>query len=100
MTTIALAAAVRQDAATLLAAYEARQWVPEPDERELAEGLAVGQWTGPFFRASLRDAPPAVRSGRLIDVLAPATEVLDHSDTDQDLVRQLRVLIDAITPDI
>lgn len=58
----------------------------------------MGQWTGPFFRASLRDVPSAVRSGRLIDVLAPAAEVLDQADVDQDVVHQLRVLIDAITP--
>ncbi|WP_172639407.1 hypothetical protein [Streptomyces tailanensis] len=44
--------------------------------------------------------PLAVRSGRLIDVLAPAAEVLDRADADQDVVRQLRVLVDAITPDI
>ncbi|MEU2718228.1 hypothetical protein [Streptomyces sp. NPDC007205] len=53
-----------------------------------------------FFHASLRDVSPAVRSGRLIDVLAPATEVLDQANVDEGLVRQLHVLIDAITPDI
>ncbi|RNG21617.1 hypothetical protein EEJ42_22505 [Streptomyces botrytidirepellens] len=74
--------------------------VPEQAERELAEGLALGQWSGPFFRALLREVPPAVQSGRLIDVLAPATEVLDQADVDENVVRQLRVLIDAITPDI
>jgi hypothetical protein len=95
-----LCAAVRQDAVALLAAYEAGRWVPEDAERELAEGLAMRQWTGPSFRASLRDVPLAVRSGRLIDVLAPATEVLDQADVDQDVVRQLRILIDAITPDL
>ncbi|WP_406130055.1 hypothetical protein OIE52_01715 [Streptomyces canus] len=67
MTTMEDCAAVRQDAVALLAAYESGRWVPEHAERELAEGLAMGQWTGPFFRASLRNVPPAVR---LIDVLA------------------------------
>ncbi|WP_369386370.1 hypothetical protein AB5J72_01220 [Streptomyces sp. CG1] len=43
--------------------------------------------------------PPAVRSGRLIDVFAPATQVLDQADVDGVLVHKLRVLIDAITPD-
>ncbi|MEU5647640.1 hypothetical protein [Streptomyces milbemycinicus] len=44
---------------------------------------------------------PSVRSGRLIDVLAPATEVLDQAaDVDQDMVLQLRVLIDALAPDV
>ncbi|MBP3081528.1 hypothetical protein WP39_29820 [Streptomyces sp. 604F] len=100
MTTIALATAVRQDAGALLAAYEAGQWVPEQAERELAEGLAMGQWTGPYFRASLCGVPPAVRSGRLIDQLAPAIKVLDQADVDQDVVRRLRLLIDAITPDL
>ncbi|MEU9211214.1 hypothetical protein AB0D27_25545 [Streptomyces sp. NPDC048415] len=60
----------------------------------------MGQWTGPYFRASLCDGPPAVRSGQLIDVLAPAIEILDQADVDQDVVRCLRVLIAAITPDL
>ncbi|MEU5298583.1 hypothetical protein [Streptomyces umbrinus] len=100
MTTIALADEVLRDAARLLQAYEAGQWVPEQAERELAEGLALGQWSGPFLRASLRDIPPTVQSGRLIDVLAPACEILDQADVDEDVVRRLRVLIDVLTPDI
>ncbi|MET7715473.1 hypothetical protein [Streptomyces sp. NPDC005407] len=78
VTTIALADAVLRDSASLLQAYEDGQWVPEQAEREVAEGLALGQWSGPFFRASLREAPPTVQSGRLIGVLAPACEVLDQ----------------------
>ncbi|MEV2235814.1 hypothetical protein AB0H69_45695 [Streptomyces phaeochromogenes] len=100
VTTIALADAVLRDAARLLQAYEAGQWVPEPAERELAEGLALGQWSGSFLRAALRDIPPTVQSGRLIDVLAPACEVLDQADVDEHLARRLRVLIDALTPDV
>jgi len=73
VTTNVLAAALTRDAAALLQAYEAGQWVPEQAERELAEGLALGQWSGPFFRALLREVPPTVRSSQLIDVLAPAT---------------------------
>jgi hypothetical protein len=100
VTTIVPADAVRHGAAALLQAYVAGQWVPEQAERELAEDLAMGQWSGPYFRACLREVPAAVRSGRLIDVLAPAVEVLDQADVDEDVVRQLRVLIDAITPDL
>lgn len=99
-TTNVLAAALSRDSAALLQAYETGQWVPEQAERELAEDLTLGQLSGPFFRTLLREVPPTVRSGRLIDMLAPATEVLDQADVDEDVVRQLRVLIDATTPDI
>ncbi|MFD9323478.1 hypothetical protein ACFWDQ_38540 [Streptomyces sp. NPDC060053] len=51
VTAVALAAQVRQDAAALPTAYEDGQWMPEQAERELA--LAMGQWTGSYFRASL-----------------------------------------------
>ncbi len=95
-----LADAVRQDAAALLEQYETGRWAPEEAERELAEGFARGQWGEAFFRACLRDVPPAVRSGRLIDVLAPAADVLDRSDVDQDVVLQLRVLVDALTSEL
>ncbi|MFG3499275.1 hypothetical protein [Streptomyces sp. NPDC047928] len=95
-----LADAVRQDAAALLEQYEDGRWAQEQAERELAEGLARGQWSGAFFRACLRDVPPAVRSGRLVDVLAPAADVLDRGDVDRDVVLQLRVLVDALTPEL
>jgi hypothetical protein len=40
--------------------------------------------------------PPGVRSGRLIDVLEPAVDVLDQAAI-EDVVLQLRVLVDALT---
>lgn len=40
--------------------------------------LARGQWSGPFFRPSLREVPPTVRPAA-IHVLAPATEILEQS---------------------
>ncbi|MFF0754551.1 hypothetical protein [Streptomyces sp. NPDC004267] len=100
MTMKVFAEALRRDAAALLEQYEAGRWAPEQAERELAEGLARGQWDGAFFRACLRDVPPTVRSGRLIDVLAPAADALDRGDVDRDVVLQLRVLVDALTPEL
>ncbi|WP_329321633.1 hypothetical protein [Streptomyces sp. NBC_01262] len=98
MTTTALADALRRDAAALLEAYGNRTWTPAPEEHDLAEGLARALWSGSAFRTALRDVPPAVRSGRLIDVLEPAAAVLDDGAADQeDTVLQLRVLVDALT---
>ena len=99
MTTIALAEALCRDAAALLEAYQAGIWTPDAAEVELAEGLARGRWDGPFFRAALREVPPAARHGRLIEVLELAVEVLDQADLDgwlQAVVLQLRVLVDAL----
>jgi hypothetical protein len=96
VTTTALARALHRDAAALLAAYRTRTWTPAPEEHELAESLARARWSGACFRAALREARPAVRSGRLIDVLEPAVTVLDD-DAAADTVLQLRVLIDALT---
>jgi hypothetical protein len=45
----------------------------------------------------LRDVPPAVRFGRLIDVREPAAEVLDQGVAAEDTVLQLRVLVEALT---
>lgn len=97
MTTTALAQALLRDAAALLEAYQARTWTPAPAEREFAEDLARSRWTGTSFREALRDVPPAVRSGRLIDILEPAAAVLDQGAAADDTVLQLRVLVDALT---
>ncbi|WP_405717363.1 hypothetical protein OG607_00705 [Streptomyces sp. NBC_01537] len=97
MTTTALADALRHDAVALLEAYRTRAWVPALEEHDPAEGLARARWSGASFRAALRDAPPAVRSGRLIDVLEPAAVVLDDGTAAEDTVLQLRVLVDALT---
>ncbi|MFC8663976.1 hypothetical protein [Streptomyces sp. NPDC057199] len=99
MTKNARAEALQQDAAALLEAHRAGTWTPAPAEHEFAKDLARGQWDGAFFRAALRDVHPVVLSGRLIDVLMPAAEVLDQAaaDVDQGVVLQLRVLIDALT---
>lgn len=43
-TTSALSEALRRDAAVLLDAYRTGAWVPDPVERDLAEGLARGRW--------------------------------------------------------
>lgn len=48
----------------------------------------------------VRDIYSDTATGRLIGVLAPASQILSQSDVDQDVVRQLRILVDAITPDI
>jgi hypothetical protein len=96
VTTTALAEALHRDAAALLEAYQAGTWAPASEERELAEGLARSGWSDVLFRAALRDAPPAVRSGRLIDVLEPAITVLKQAAA-EDTVLQLRLLVDALT---
>ncbi|MGP3991570.1 hypothetical protein [Streptomyces sp. 3N207] len=98
MTTNSLADALRRDRAALLEAYDSGLWAPRSAERELAEDLARSPWNGTVFRASLRHLPPTVRSGRLIEVLAPAAEVLDQADVDQELVLRLRVLLDTLSP--
>jgi hypothetical protein len=97
VTMLALTEALRRDALVLLQAYQAGTWVPAPQEREFAEDLARGRWEAPYLRAALREVPPAVRSGRLIDVLAPAAEAFDRTGIDQDTVLRLRVLVDALT---
>ncbi|MFJ7067900.1 hypothetical protein [Streptomyces sp. NPDC101115] len=100
MTMKVLAEALRRDAAAPLEQYEDGRWVLEQAERELAEGLARGQWCGAFLRDCLRDVPSAVRAGRLIDVLATAADVLDRGALDRDVVLQLRVLVDALAPEL
>jgi len=92
-----LAQALRRDAAVLLEAYRAGSWVPDAAERELAEGLARGRWDAHFLRAALREVPAPVRSGRLVDVLAPAADIVDQAVGAEDAVLQLRVLVDALT---
>jgi hypothetical protein len=54
-TTNALAEALRRDAAVLLDSYRSGAWVPDPAERELAEGLTP---------RALGRARPARRFGR------------------------------------
>jgi hypothetical protein len=92
-----LAEALRCDAAVLLESYRAGTWVPDPAERELAEGLAHGRWDAHFLRAALREAAPEVQAGRLVDVLAPAANIVDSEPGAGDAVLQLRVLVDALT---
>ncbi|MEU5239716.1 hypothetical protein ACH4UR_25340 [Streptomyces lydicus] len=96
MTMTPLAEALHRDAAVLMEAYRTGQWTPTPSEHELAEDLARGHWNATYFRASLRELPPAARSGRLIEILAPAAEVFDRESVVQDLALQLRRLTDAI----
>lgn len=81
----------------LLESYRAGTWVPGPAERDLAEGLARGRWDAHFLRAALREVAPGVRAGQLIDVLAPAADIVDQAAGGGDVVLQLRVLVDALT---
>ncbi|WP_051950297.1 hypothetical protein [Actinacidiphila yeochonensis] len=96
-TTSALSEALCRDAAVLLESYRSGAWVPDPAERELAEGLARSRWDAHVLRAALREVPPTVRSGRLVDVLAPAADIVDQEPGVGDVVLQLRVLVDALT---
>ncbi|CAG7623783.1 hypothetical protein [Actinacidiphila bryophytorum] len=57
--------------------YRAGTWVPEPTERELAEGLARSRWDAHVLRTALREAAPEARSGRLVNMLAPAADIVD-----------------------
>jgi hypothetical protein len=93
----ALGEALRRDAAVLLESYRAGTWVPDPAERDLAEGLARSRWDAHVLRVALREVDPAVRAGRLIDVLAPAADIVDQAAGGEDVVLQLRVLVDALT---
>ncbi|SEO98194.1 hypothetical protein SAMN05216267_106414 [Actinacidiphila rubida] len=81
----------------LLESYRSGTWVPDPAERTLAEGLARSRWDAHVLRAVLREATPGVRAGRLVDVLAPATDVVGQAPGTDDVVLQLRVLVDALT---
>ncbi|MFF7199130.1 hypothetical protein ACIOC1_33975 [Streptomyces sp. NPDC088197] len=96
-TTSALGEALRRDAAVLLESYRSGTWVPDPAERDLAEALARGRWNAHFMRTALREAAPEVRAGRLIDILAPAADILDQAAGGEGVVLQLRVLVDALT---
>jgi hypothetical protein len=49
------------------------------------------------LRAALREATPGVRGGRLVDVLAPAADIVDQEPGAEDAALQLRVLVDALT---
>ncbi|SEG94802.1 hypothetical protein SAMN05216223_13126 [Actinacidiphila yanglinensis] len=97
MITSGLAEALRRDAAVLLEDYRSGAWVPDPAERELAEGLGRSRWDAHVLRAVLREVSPGVRSGRLVDVLAPAAGIVDQAAGAEDVVLQLRVLVDALT---
>ncbi|GAB2628212.1 hypothetical protein GCM10027168_69930 [Streptomyces capparidis] len=94
------AQALSRDAAALLEDLQAGRWVPSEAEQDFAEGVARLPRDGPHFRAALSQVPDAVRSSRLLDVLAPAVDVLDQAEADveQALVVQLRLLVDALAP--
>lgn len=96
-TTSVLGEAVRRDAAVLLESYRAGTWSPDPAERDLAEGLARSRWDAHVLRVALREPAPGVRGGRLVDVLAPAADIVDQEPGAGDAVLQLRVLVDALT---
>lgn len=77
-------------------AYRAGSWAPTSEERQVTEALARSQWSAPLWRAALRHVPPVVRSGRLIDGLMPAADVLDQAVVAEDVVLWLHVPIDAL----
>ncbi|UWE10208.1 hypothetical protein [Actinacidiphila bryophytorum] len=51
-----------------------------------------------MLRATLRAAASGVHAGRLVAVLAPAADVVDQEQGAEDVVLQLRVLVDALWP--
>lgn len=93
--------AVERDARVLLAQYDDGSWCPADGEFALAGDLARAHWSGSAFRAALRELPPSVRSGRLIDVLNPAAKILELVDASgaRDALRALRQLADALAAD-
>jgi hypothetical protein len=90
--------ALERDARALLAAYDDGSWRPTDDEFELAGALARTHWSGSAFRTALRDIPDSVRAGRLVEILDPATPVLELTDTSaaQPALLALRHLVDAL----
>lgn len=50
-----------------------------------------------MLRAAFREPAPGVRGGRLVDVVAPAADVVDQEPGAGDAVLQLGVLVDALT---
>ncbi|OAH11310.1 hypothetical protein [Streptomyces jeddahensis] len=98
MMTTAMTAALESDVAGLLEGYEDGTWHPATEERALAEGLARARWSPDSFRASLRAVSPAIRAGRLVDVLDPAAAVLESAGTPgaDSALLALRRLVDAL----
>ncbi|MEU6349938.1 hypothetical protein ABZ896_11490 [Streptomyces sp. NPDC047072] len=90
--------ALERDAYALLSAFDDGNWRPTEAEFELSGTLARTHWSGSAFRTALRDIPAPVRAGRLIEVLDPATPVLELTDTSaaQPALLALRRLIDAL----
>ncbi|MFG2864712.1 hypothetical protein [Streptomyces sioyaensis] len=96
--------ALARDSAQLLDEYERRVWHPTMEEHALAEDLAHMHWCPGSFRAALREVHPAVRTGRLVDVLDPATTVLESREAvgggaADAAVLALRRLIDVLAAD-
>lgn len=98
VTTTAMTDALERDVHALLAAYDDGSWRPTDAEFELAGALARTHWSGSAFRTALRDVPEFVRAGRLVDVLDPATPVLELTDTSfaQPALLALRQMVDAL----
>ncbi|MFK0294271.1 hypothetical protein ACIQU6_27890 [Streptomyces sp. NPDC090442] len=100
-----MAKALARDAAELLTAHEDAKRHPAPEVYTPAEGLAHMHWYPESFRTALREVHPAVRTGRLINVLNPATTVLESrdsvsADATANALLALRRLIDALAADI
>ncbi|WP_310729094.1 hypothetical protein [Streptomyces sp. N2A] len=90
--------ALERDARALLTAYEEGTWRPTAEELLLAEGLARSPWEETAFRTALRAVPDDDRGGRLVEVLDPATAILQAVDTygAWPALVALRQLIDAL----
>ncbi|MET8453493.1 hypothetical protein [Streptomyces sp. NPDC005209] len=67
-------------------------------EQLVAEGLARSPRGGTVLRAALRDVADDVRDGRLVDVLNPATSLLETVDASaaRPALLALRQLVDAL----
>ncbi|MFJ9416635.1 hypothetical protein ACIRPT_20935 [Streptomyces sp. NPDC101227] len=96
--------ALVRDSAQLLKEYEGGVWHPTLEEHTLAEDLAHMHWRPESIRAALREVHPAVRAGRLVDVLDPATTVLESRESvgggaADAAVLALRRLIDVLAAD-
>ncbi|MFI9206382.1 hypothetical protein [Streptomyces sp. NPDC053048] len=84
-----------RDAELLLDEYHVGAWTPTDAERELAESLAFSSLSPSSLRAGLRHAPP----GRLSDVLAPVTTVMETTaEIPSAELLPLRKLLDALAP--
>ncbi|GAA0464825.1 hypothetical protein [Streptomyces olivaceiscleroticus] len=91
---------LNRGATALRTDFAAGQWVPLPEEHRFAEALNRCRWTESAVRDLLYRAGPVLRTGRLVPLLQDTlTVVLAHVADDDVSLRELRRLIDTLTPD-